>query len=881
MPDPIAVTTLLFTDIEGSSLLWEKDSDRMRVALARHDAILRGAVEISGGTVVKMLGDGMYAAFDRPLDAIDATIKLQQGLADPEATNGISLRVRCGLHLGAVERRENDYFGAPVNRTARLMGAAHGGQAIMSQAVADLVANRLPQGVSLRDLGAVRLKDLARPERVYQLLHPCLRQDFPALRSLEATPNNLPQQMTSFVGREHAVAEARDLLTRTRLLTLVGVGGLGKTRLSLQVGAEVLDDFPDGVWFVELAPVSDAPLVPQVVASVLGLKEEAGCPVQETLLKFVKDRRLLLILDNCEHLVQSCAELAHSLLQAGPGAKVLASSRTSLRLMGEATYQLAPLAVPDLPQRLPPALLVCFDGVRLFVERAVAAQPAFRVTGDNAAAVAEICHRLDGIPLALELAAARVRMLTVEQIASRLSDRFRMLTGGDRTAMPRQQSLRACLDWSYDLLTRREQTLFCRLSIFAGGWTLEAAEAVCAGGDLEAAEVVDLLINLVEQSWVAVEAQTGRYLLLETVRQYALEQLGEAAEQDHIRSRHLAYYAAVAEKAIPELVGPRPGERLATLDPEQKNILAAYAWPGRGDVDAELGLRLGAAACHIWTHRGPLAVGYRMTMESLRRPRAQKRNLARCRALAAASQLGVFLGLHGDARRSAEESLAIAREIGDKGRVAIALQLLGIARSEEGDRATALEHFEESLALMREVGPTRRVAAALQNLAQWHQQGGNLDAAESLLEQSLALVHDEAGRTANTAAGRCSLAEVLVKRCAYERARAMLIEAMDIATEIGSNWAEGLALNVAVQLAASTGDWDRAARFIGASEALSEETGLRRSGSLDAEVRNALDAGAFDMAKAAGRVLSHAAVIAEVRAWLEDRTWAAPTGQAV
>ena len=284
MPDPAAVTTLLFTDIEGSTLLWEKDPERMRIALTHHDALLRGAVESSGGTVVKTMGDGMVAAFDSPLDAIAATVKLQQALDDPDATNGISLRVRCGLHLGTVERRENDYFGAPVNRTARIMAAAHGGQAIVSQAVADHVADCLPREVSLRDLGAVRLRDLARPERVYQLLHPCLRRDFPALRSLEATPNNLPQQITSFVGRERAVAEARDLLTRTRLLTLVGVGGLGKTRLSLQVGAEVLDDFPDGVWFVELAPVSDARLVPQAVASVLGVREEAGCPVQDTLL---------------------------------------------------------------------------------------------------------------------------------------------------------------------------------------------------------------------------------------------------------------------------------------------------------------------------------------------------------------------------------------------------------------------------------------------------------------------------------------------------------------------------------------------------------------------------------------------------------------------
>ena len=509
--------------------------------------------------------------------------------------------------------------------------------------------------------------------------------------------------------------------------------------------------------------------------------------------------------------------------------------------------------------------------MRLFVDRAVAAQPAFRLTENNAAAVAEICHRLDGIPLALELAAARVRMLAVEQIAVRLSDRFRMLTGGDRTAMPRQQTLRACLGWNYDLLAKREQTVFCRLSIFAGGWTLEAAEAVCVGGDIEEADVIEVLLNLVEKSLVLREEESERYLLLETVRQYALEQLGESADQDEVRSRHLAYYAALAEKAIPGLVGPSPGDWIARLDPEQKNILAAHSWPGRDDLDAELALRLAVATFHIWTHRGPLAVGYRMTVESLRRPRAQKRNLARCRALAAASQFAVFLGLHGDALRCAEESLAIGREIGDRGRVAMALQLLGMVRSEQGDRATALGHFEESLALTRDVGPTRRVAAALQNLALWHQQGGNLDAAEALLEQSLALARDESDRSANTVAASCSLAGLLVNRTAYERARAMLIEATEIAAEIGSKWAEGLALSGVAELAASTGDWDRAARFIGASEALSEQTGIHRDGSLDVRVRKALDTSAFDAARDSGRALSHAEVTAEVRAWLEGR----------
>ena len=662
----------------------------MRPALAQHDALARTAVINHRGTVVKMTGDGLYAAFEDSLDAMGATLQLQLALTNPEATNGVALRVRCGLHAGAVERRDNDYFGNAVNRAARIMGVAHGGQIILSQAFVDRVADRLPLRVSLRDLGAVRLRDLARPERVYQVVHPQLRQDFPALRSLEATPNNLPQQVSLFVGREHALAEIRKLLDSTRLLTVVGVGGLGKTRLSLQVGAEVLDDYADGVWFVELAPLADARLVPHAVASVLGVKEEAGRQVQEALLKFVKDRQLLLILDNCEHLAHACAELATDLVQAGSQVKVLASSREPLHAVGETTYPLSTLAVPDPTQHLPVAALTQYEAVRLFRDRALAALPAFRITDQNATAVADICHRLDGIPLALELAAARVRVLSVEAIATRLSDRFRLLTGGDRTALRRQQTLRACIDWSYDLLTERERTLFRRLAVFAGGWTLEAAEAVCAGGEIDESEVLDLLIHLVEKSLVTMDAERERYPLLETVRQYAQERLNESADEDQARSRHLAFYVALAEQAMPSRVGPKQGEWLARLDPDQKNILAAHAWCGRDERDAELGLRLVNATAHIWTHRGQLAIGYRVTLESLSRPKAQKRSPARCQALAAASQLAMLMGFYREAQGYAAESLSIAREGGDKGRVAIALQLLGMACSEHGDRPAAL-----------------------------------------------------------------------------------------------------------------------------------------------------------------------------------------------
>ncbi|TMH61634.1 MAG: adenylate/guanylate cyclase domain-containing protein, partial [Betaproteobacteria bacterium] len=396
-----AVTTFLFTDIEGSSRLWEQDPERMRPALARHDA----AVEHNRGTVVKMSGDGVHAAFSDPLDAGCASLELQRALADSESTNGIAIRVRCGLHAGVTERRDNDFFGTAVNRAARIMSTAHGGQVLLSQAVAVLVDERLPPGVTLRDLGSLRLRDLASPEHVYQLVHPQLRQDFPALPSLEATPNNLPLQVTSFVGRERELAEVKKVLANSRLLTLLGVGGIGKTRLSLQVAADLMDDYPDGVWFVELAPLTDALLVPQAVASVLGVKEEAGRPVVEALLKYVKSRRQLLILDNCEHLLDACAELVKQLLQAGPNLRILASSRENLRVAGESTYPVPALAAPDPYEKFIHTTLTQYEAARLFIDRALAVQPAFEISQQNAMAVAEVCHRLDGIPLAIELAA--------------------------------------------------------------------------------------------------------------------------------------------------------------------------------------------------------------------------------------------------------------------------------------------------------------------------------------------------------------------------------------------------------------------------------------------------------------------------------------------
>jgi predicted ATPase/class 3 adenylate cyclase len=874
--EPAAVTTVLLTDIEGSTRLWEREPERMRPALACHDVIARVAVEAHRGMVVKTTGDGIHAVFDDPLDAVAATLQLQHALLDPGATAGMPLQVRCGLHLGVVERRDNDVFGTPVNRTARIMAAAHGGQVLVSKAVADLVGNRLPAGIALKDLGVVRLRDLASPEHVYQIVHPRLRQEFPALRSLESTPNNLPQQVTSFIGRDRELSETKALLGTTRLLTLLGIGGLGKTRLSLQAAVDVMDDYPDGVWFVELAPLTDPQLVPQAVASVLGVKEEAGRPVLEALMTYGRDRRCLIVLDNCEHLVGACANLAQELLQSGPHLKILASSREPLHTPGETTYHVLPLAIPSEQEAFTPEALSRYEAVRLFVDRANAAQPAFRITLQNAQAVAQICHRLDGIPLALELAAARVRALTVEKIAERLSDRFRLLTGGNRTSLPRQQTLRALIDWSYDLLTDSERALLRRLSVFAGGWPLEAAESVGADGAMDDATAFDALTHLVEKSLVVLEAEEERYRLLDTVRQYAQERLIESGEGDAARTRHLRFYLALAEKAQPELVGPNQATWFARLDSERENLLAAHAWCDDADGGGELGLRLVSAMRRYWIVRGVLGVGHRVTMEALARAGAQARNFARCRALFDAGQLGSWMGRYAEAQLHLQESLTIARELGDPSSVAGALQPLALAALGLGNVTAARAYLEEALALEREEGDQREVAAVLNALAQIHRAQGDLDAALPLYENVLAIARDLRDREI-IAIGLLNLAMVAIGRGSGERAGGMLLEVQAIAEEIGWHPAGQSVLEVCAGLAASRADWEHAACFFGAAEAQTGESGLHRDPADDAfltplvaQARKALGPAAFGAADAAGRALSYEQAMAQARSWLTN-----------
>jgi predicted ATPase/class 3 adenylate cyclase len=866
------VVTFLFTDIEGSSRLWEQEPARMRGTMERHDTIVRSAVGEHGGRVVKMLGDGVHAVFDDPLAAVAAVIAMQRALLDAAAAGDVALAVRAGLHAGVEQERDDDYFGRAVNRAARIMSVAHGGQILLSQAVAALVAPRLGPDVRLRDLGEVRLRDLANAERVFQVVHPSLRAEFPALRALTSTPHNLPQQLSSFVGRERELEEVGELIARHRLVTLLGVGGIGKTRLSLQVAARSLDDFPDGVWLVEFAPVSDRRLVPQAVASVLHVKEEAGHDVSEALVKFVRDRKLLLILDNCEHLLQACAEIASRLVQAGADIKVLASSRESLHVRGETLYPLVSLPVPDGYSVFKREVIEHFAAGRLFVERATAAQPAFRLSDDNATAVADICQRLDGIPLALELAAARVRALSVEQIAARLSDRFRFLTGGDRTALPRQQTLRALIAWSYELLTLQERVLFRRLAAFPGGFSLEAAESIGAGADVDAHDVPLLLTNLVDKSLAVFES--GRYRLLETVRQYAQARLTESDEESSVRTRHLEHYLAIAKEARPRLVGPDQGAWLARLDSEQENFLSAHGWCDRVQDGAESGLQLAYLLKPYWMSRGLLALGHRMTSEALGRPGASRRDLARCGGLLDLGAFECWMGGYAEALAHLQEGLTIAREIDDNPMIAALLQPLGWAALGIGDTDAARAYLTEALELARELGDKRELLAAHNALAQFYRAEGELDAAEPLYEKTLILAR-ELGDRESTAIGLLNLAMVSIGRDAGERAGRMLLEVIEIIGETGSQSAGQSVLEVSAGLAARRRVWEEAALLYGAAESQARRTGQHRDPADEAfltplirAARESLTEPAYAAAELTGRSLAYDEALLEAGRWL-------------
>jgi predicted ATPase/class 3 adenylate cyclase len=831
MQAPGGNVTFLFTDIERSSQLWEMHPQAMGRALAQHDELMREILLEHRGFIFKTMGDAFCVAFASALDAALAAVDSQRRLAAATWEETGPLRVRIALHSGEAEQRDGDYFGQTLNRVARVLSAGHGGQTLLSRVTAERVREELPDGVSLRDLGERRLKDLSKPERIFQLVAGDLPTDFPPLRSLEVLPNNLPAQVTTFVGRTREMAEVKRLLDATRMLTLTGAGGTGKTRLSLQVAAEVLDRFPHGVWLIELATISDPALVTEAIANAVDIREEAGRPPLETIADALHARRLMLILDNCEHLIGPCAQVAAALLRRCPELVILASSREPLSIAGETIWLVPPLAVPEFRREERGAEfdnLLELEAVQLFVERAASVRPEFALTPDNVRIVAQICSRVDGIPLAIELAAARVKVLSLQQILTRLDDRFRLLSAGSRSAQPRQQTLSSLIDWSYDLLTDAERALFRRLAVFVAGRTVEMAEEVCSGDGVESAETFDLLYALVDKSLVTIEpAPDGetRYTMLESLWDYADEKLTQNGETAKYRTRHLDYFVRFAEEAEAEMIGLDQVRVLDRMSTEHYNLNYALRWSLESEDRIERGLRLAGALSRYWEVRSYLTEGREQFEELLRRANDSIPAIVRAKAARGAGRLAWCQDRDEDALRYYAEAQRLYEQLGMPVEAAFVEAFCGFTERNEGNNEAARILFEHVKTVGEAEHSDRLIATSLSGLGSIATDEGDFERAREMKERSLEIFR-ESGDKWIISLVTWSLAKACISGRDFAAARRYLSQSIALSRELGNKWSVPYALESIADICAEENRGAKAVRLYGAASTQREMLGL-------------------------------------------------------
>ncbi|MDQ6825059.1 MAG: tetratricopeptide repeat protein [Candidatus Eremiobacteraeota bacterium] len=861
---PTGTVTFLFTDIEGSTQRWETHREAMPAAVKRHDELLRGSIETNGGYVFKTVGDAFCAVFDSVAGAASAALDIQRALSGEDFTSVGGLRARVAMHTGNCEERNGDYFGPAVNRVARLLSVGHGGQILLSDATAALAKADLPPRSSMRDLGSHRLKDLSNPEHVHQLIAPDIAADFPPLRSLEAIPNNLPIQVTSFRGREADMQEISEALDTTRLVTLFGAGGVGKTRLALQVAAELLDRFPDGVWYLELAPITDPEFVPTVIAGLLNAPEAHDRSVTETLLNFLKRKRMLLILDNCEHMVEAVSTLVAAILHSCPDVRILATSRQAFNIAGEDVIRVASLAAPDPTSQVSADTAMEFGAVALFVDRATSVNRTFRLSDDMASTVADICRRLDGIPMAIELAAARVKVLSIPHLAQRLSERFRILSSGDRTVLKRQQTMRALIDWSYDLLTETEKLLFRRLSVFAGGFSLDAASDVCSGGNIDAADILDLISSLVDKSLIVAETggDVERYRLLESTREYAIEKLTESGERDQFLRSHAHYFLTQAREADESWPTTPRAAWLSKVRSELDNFRAALDWTLIKKKDGAAGAALAGSLGFLWYDGGLEAEGRRWiqtaTALSFELPDDVTARLClalaalcagkesyeaatravklydqigdRKRAALARTQVGFALfqlGRANEAFEPALQAVSILRLEGGPRVVSAGLTILGLVQWIQGEVEAGRRSYSEAIALAKGNGDDRRVAIILQNLAELECTTGNVARAIEYANEAQAIYerdHDEGGQ-ANVGS---NLGAYLIFLERFSEARDTLRRAVRYLHETELPYNVVICTQSLALVAATNNAHTRAARLLGFADAQYQKLEIQR-----------------------------------------------------
>ncbi|HEV8054410.1 MAG TPA: adenylate/guanylate cyclase domain-containing protein [Candidatus Limnocylindrales bacterium] len=834
MPDPLPATTaattalptgtvtFVMSDIEGSTRLLQALGDRYSVVLDDHYRILIDACTAAGGLQVSTEGDATFFAFPEAPAALRAAIGAQRSIESHPWPSDATVRVRMGIHTGDGRKMGSTYVGLDVHRVARIAGAGHGGQILVSAATRALAERSLPEGAELQDLGQHRLKDLDAPEHLFQLLVPDLPSDFPPLGSLGGgRSDHLPAQLTSFVGRDREKRELLELLPRSQLLTLTGPGGTGKTRLSLEVAAAASDAFDNGVWFISLSPITDPDLVIPTIAATLGLREGRGRPIANILADHLRDRSVLLVLDNFEQLMPAATSVS-DLVRAAPRTKLLVSSREALRVMGEQEFPVPPLAVPDRASELRLEDLRAADSVALFVQRASLVQPGFDLTAANAHAVAEICARLDGLPLAIELAAARVRLFEPADILARLDRRLSFLAGG-RDVPERQRTLRGAIDWSYDLLDEGEQVVFRRLSTFAGGCTLDAVEAICRPEEL-GTETVEVVSALHDKSLLRrdnVPLAGLRFTMLETIREYGLELLDASSEAADVRRRHAQFFVELAEASAEPLHGPGQKQWLDALDREMANVRAAIRWAIEAQ-EVEPGLRLVVAIKTFWVFRNHLSEARHLLAELLELPGELLPKL-RAAALGAAADLATWQADYMAARPRAEESLALYRELADPAGIADQLADLGWATATtDPTRAHAL--FTESIDTYRKLGAPPPIGHALIGIAMPEMQFRDVEAAKRHLDEAAAVFHaagDES--TALIADGLYGVCLRLEGDLAAARRRNL--DVLGRAEVMNAQIVLGLPLQALADLALLQGDPERAAVLDGAQAQLGERLG--------------------------------------------------------
>jgi predicted ATPase/class 3 adenylate cyclase len=835
---PSGTVTFLFTDVEGSTRRWEQDSVAMRAAIERHFVLLDEAIGANNGVRFKIIGDAVQAAFPTALDAVQAAIAAQRALVAEDWGVMGPVRVRMALHTGAATPHDGDYLSPALNRLARLLAAGAGGQILLTEATRQLVRDLAPAAMFLElvDLGEHRLRDLNAVAHVFQLTAPGLPSDFPPLKSLDRQIHNLPPQLSPFIGRGAVASEIRDRLEQpgVRLLTLTGPGGTGKTRLALHVAAELVEAYPDGVWFVPLAPVASATLVAPTIAGAFGIRESAADSIEATLRAYLRPRRLLLVLDNFEHLVDA-SPLVVDLLSHCPDIQVLATSRAPLHISGEFELPIPPLELPPSagPLRLDDVL--ASEAVRLFVDRARAVQNHFELTEANAEAIVAICRRLDGLPLAIELAASRVRLLPPKAILARLDNRLTLLTGGGRDRPERQQTLRGAIAWSHDLLGRSEQILFRRLAVFAGGWTLDAAEAVVGFGIDPPLPVFDGLDVLHDTSLIRLQESTNRdaadeprFAMLQTIHEFATEQLVASGDFNQVKENHAAWFLDLAIVAEPHLSGPSAAAWLNRLENDHDNLRATLEWL-RLQGDGERAVSLAAALWRFWWLHGHVTEG-REQLEAALVVDGSTTSPVRATALDGAGVLAETQGDYDRAEALHREALALSRESGDKAGAARALGNLGVvAFDRDDDQATTL--LEESLALAREIGDQLLIATALNDLGRVSHNRRNLEQAERLFQESLTL-RRKVGSGSEIARPLNNLGAVAFDRGDFQLACQLFEESVSLYRDAGDRWGAAGALMGLAGANHLQGDAPRAAVLLAESLSLYRDVGDERSTAL-------------------------------------------------